>query len=242
METIEKITRIKGVISDYDGVLIPSPMNTMIRIRRAAKEVKTPIPGIKIIRECWGQTLEEIFSKFVKAGFWTVTDSQRVTESFNIIHHEPFPEIPGAMKTLSQLKRMDIELALISSRNGQILPGPHSPSLSATAEQAKIDLKIFGHIQAAEDYEFMKPDPRVFGPTLLHFHKLGIEQNEILVIGDTVDYDFMAAHNHQPPLQFVGINSMISPPSAFITAGLPKELILERITDLPKILPLFPLK
>ena len=234
-------TRIRAIIFDWDGIFIPSPLHTIIRIRWAAKEAGAPIPDIKTIRNCWGGKLKEVFNNFVKIGIWTESDHLRAVNCFNIIHQKPFPEIPGVMKMLEQLKGAGIELAIISSRNAKGLPGPCSPTLSATAEQAKIDLKIFGHIQAAEDYEFMKPDPRVFKPTLTNFYKLGIKTDEILVIGDTVDYDFMAAKNHQPPLQFAAVISMISPPLAFAVAGLPERLLMKRITDLPEILSFFPL-
>ena len=237
---MEIATRIRAGIFDFDGVLIPSPLHTIIRIRRAAKMAGVFVPAIKIIRECWDQVLEEIFTNFVRVGIWSMIDYQKFIINFNTIHREPFPMVAGVMETLKRLKEAGIELTIVSSRSGNGSFDMAFPTLRSVAQQSQIDLEIFGHIQTAEDHKFMKPDSRVFEPTLLYLDKLGIKLEEILVIGDTTDYDFAAANNHRPPLQFVAVNSMISLPSDFVIAGLPRNLIIERITDLPKVLQFFP--
>jgi phosphoglycolate phosphatase-like HAD superfamily hydrolase len=79
-----------------------------------------------------------------------------------------------AQAALRSLRSSHRNLALVSSVQRELL--------ETDAASVGIDLDhMFGFVQAQDDWEFKKPDARVFDPTLRHF---GIDAQKLVYIGD----------------------------------------------------------
>lgn len=105
-----------------------------------------------------------------------------------------------------------------------ILSGVQRELLEQDARDLSIPVDdLFNFIQAQDDCEFKKPDPRVFGPVLEHF---GIAATSLLYIGDE-EKDFRAAT--AAGAHFIGVETGMSTGTEFDALGAPYSNTLEGI-------------
>lgn len=138
---------------------------------------------------------------------------------------------PDVKKTLLGLRENGVRVAILSSR---VRESKEVFSILNYLDHAGIDKNLFSFIQGAEDCNFLKPDPRVFLPALKHAQGLGINQDEIVYIGDTVKFDFVPAYKF--PVDFIGMVSGASEKRDFFKAGLSELKIVKSLSKAKKII------
>ncbi|NCU37554.1 HAD family hydrolase [Candidatus Saccharibacteria bacterium] len=108
--------------------------------------------------------------------------------------------------TVKQVRAMGYKTAIIS--------GVQRELLDQDAQNLSIPIHtLFDFVQAQDDCEFKKPDPRVFDPILEHF---GIAANNLLYIGDEEkDYHVAASAG----AHFIGVETGMSTAQEFDTLG-----------------------
>ena len=111
-----------------------------------------------------------------------------------------------AQPTIEQVRAMGYKTAIISGVQRELLEkDAHDLSLPMHT--------LFDFIQAQDDCEFKKPDPRVFGPLLAQF---GITANKLLYIGDE-EKDLRATVN--AGAHFIGVETGMSTAQEFDALG-----------------------
>lgn len=205
---------IKAVLMDADGVLVDSLQHSLGCYPRVAKELGFEAPP-ELVRKLWGMKWDEYLQ-----ALWPGID----LDEFEEVYHEMgfdkdiIPQIKEASSVLVLLKEGGYFLALISSRERE--------SLERRFREAGIDLDIFDLVQGVENCPYHKPDSRVFNPVLWKTYKRGIEKNEAVYVGDTLD-DYKAAR--EAGIKFIGVLTGGGREEDFIEAGLRKDCILESI-------------
>lgn len=226
----KKKNKIKAIIFDFDGVILDSTKIGMKRHIEAAKELNIKEPSIKLQKEHWGGVWKTGFLNAIASVLGWTNQEKAEFKKLNIkkaiaTKYKPIPELNN---TLNELHKKGIILTIVSSRNFE--------SMRDRLKEIKIAIKIFDFIQTRDRYEVTKPDPRVFNPALDELKKRGIIPNQIVSVGDTINYDCKSAKDHVPKIQFIGITSGAATKQEFIDAGVNSKLIIESVAELPKAL------
>lgn len=177
---------IKGILTDFDGVLLDSFREGLRRIQivcalhdvRFERDTRAKLfnhwglPGVELFIQCLG--VNEALARRMYID-WEKLDKVA-----------PPPLIPGAREVLVWLGRNGFRTALITSR--------HRQNLLEILDQLDLE-RAFLVITAKEDVgPYHKPDPRVFRFALETLkEKCGIKKDECIFIGDTLS-DTVAGH------------------------------------------------
>jgi phosphoglycolate phosphatase-like HAD superfamily hydrolase len=168
---------IRGVIYDYDGVLLDSFRGGLRKIAALCAMEEIPFgreerqrltslwgkPAIELLQESLGIN-ESLARKFNE--HWIRWDNKQPPEL-----------VPGARSTLSWCRRNDFKGALLTSR--------HRENVNTMLDRVDL-LPEFAVVTTREDVTHLKPDPRALRPTLEVFEeKFGIRKEEVVFIGDT---------------------------------------------------------
>jgi HAD superfamily hydrolase (TIGR01549 family) len=97
---------------------------------------------------------------------------------------------PETISVLEELKKRNIKLGLISN-----LATPYKKPFYDFKLDSYFDVKIFSC-----DVGFVKPDPKIFN---LMIKSLGFKPEEILMVGDSINSDYLGAKNIE-----VGMNAL----------------------------------
>ncbi len=138
------------------------------------------------------------------------------------IRNEIVPEVEGTVAAISELKG--------SFLLGIVTAAPHF-EVEHFLTHLGLNKADFFLIQAADESEYHKPDPRVFDMLIALLQERNIRKREILYIGDSL-LDFYAAHYAH--LQFKAVLTGSTNREQFQTAGLSAEDILNSIVELPR--------
>lgn len=213
---------IQAGIFDFDGVVIDSTHAGMTRAIQIAErwDLKMPpdirrhlkenwhMPGAQLIEICF-KLDSEAARRFYRE--WETIDSSR-----------PLPLVRGSVEVLRKLRAEGLKIFLLTSRNRK--------NLMLVLNYFRL-VPFFDFIQAKDDWAFVKPDPRVFSPSLHKLSQDGIGINNCIYIGDT-PADFSAAFRRG----IVGISALtgLHDRSDFLQAGQKIENIIGSIADLPE--------
>jgi len=171
---------IKALLFDFDGTLLNT--NELI-IQTFMHVLEDKFPGKYQPEDCLqfiGPSLRETFSKLTPD---EVDEMIQKYRDWNFENHDRLcKEYPGVVETLTELKEMGIRIVIVSTKG---------------RDGIKRGIKFLGieHLVeffiGIEDVSKVKPDPE---PVLLAIEKLGVEKDEVIMIGDNY-HDIEAGHN-----------------------------------------------
>jgi pyrophosphatase PpaX len=181
-----------AVLFDLDGTLI----DTTSAILASLQHTLWYFTGEKWEKERFraylGITLDDVLRDLVPDH---AEEARDVYVKHNLeMHKEAVKPFPGTLKTLRELKKRGIKLAIVTSkRRHSALVG-----LGVTGLQGYFDAMVF-----FEDTSLHKPDAE---PVLKALDLLGVQRGSVLMVGDSV-YDIRAAKNADALLRHVDIKS-----------------------------------
>lgn len=219
----------KGLIFDFDGVLINSTIASMQRHQEVARELGFNVPTRKIMRKHWGKVWSENFLADLASDLiWPHNAvekfKQLYMEQYYLMKYEP---IEGLNELLCEFNE-DLYLSILSSRD--------KDSLRRRMDHVGIDTNLFFIIQGHNECDYTKPDPKVFDLILTRFAELNIEPQQLFYVGDTVNHDYQAAISHNPTIPFIAVTLGANTKRDFIKAGLDEKFILKAICQLSNLL------
>jgi phosphoglycolate phosphatase-like HAD superfamily hydrolase len=178
--------KIRGILLDFDGVLLDSFREGLRRIHlvctihdvpfdrdtRAKLFARWGLPGIELLKQCVGVNDALAARMYID---WEKIDKTT-----------PPPLVPGAREALVWSRRNGFKCALVTSR--------HRENLLEILDQLDLEREL-SVITAREDAgPYHKPDPRAFRHPLETLEEMhGIKKDECIFIGDTPS-DTAAGH------------------------------------------------
>jgi len=218
-----------AVIFDNDGVLINSTRSGMIRHQFIAQQMGLPSPSFNLLRTHWGKVWENEFINTIAVDLnWPLC---RVSEFLNTYRtrylHKPYPAMPGIHELIAYLTRRQVRIAILSSREKN--------DLKNKLALAHIQTDKFDFIQGHDDWQYIKPDPRVFDPAINYYQTYNIPIKQIYFIGDTL-IDWEATRRHSPRINFIAMVSGATTFDQFREHGVPTERILREIIHVARII------
>lgn len=210
---------IKGVLLDWDD----TGMNSFVGVHGVYSQFAAGrnLPQVtrEDLRGQWGKPLVKILQGLWPQQYYPGMDEdfhESVPEDFAV---EPFPWFAPAIKTLSE---SGYRLGVVSStvRKG----------LEKTVAVYRMDMSPFCHVQAGEDCEHHKPDPRVFDPAMKKLEEMGVAEQETIYVGDSLG-DMAAAVARG--LLFVAVTTGFTTREDFTGAGQAEDRILDHFGHLP---------
>ena len=191
---------IKAIIFDLDDTLIQTSRAKYSAIKHAGKTFYDLEINDHEIKSHWGKP----FELFMKDLFGGIDETEKIISNYYSIRNDfPTPSYPGTHETLVNLKnKFLLGIVTAATRHMAI----------EDLGIAKLDHKIFDYIQTSEDTDFHKPDPKVFSPIVAKFQDIGIANNELLYVGDSLN-DYHAAAGAQ--IRFVALADRTTPSSDF---------------------------
>lgn len=171
---------IKALLFDFDGTLLDT--NDLI-IQTFMHVLEEKFPGKYKPEDCLnfiGPSLRETFTKITPN---EVDEMIQKYRDWNLENHDRLcKEYDGVVETLVELKEMGILIVIVSTkaRNGI------ERGMKLLGIEHLVDFFI-----GIDDVSNVKPDPE---PVLLAIEKLGVEKDEVIMIGDNY-HDIEAGHN-----------------------------------------------
>lgn len=214
----------RGLCFDLDGTLIDSGPGGLIQFCKVAKILNLPMnekmeAELKLI---WGQHP----SNLIKTA-WPDADIGKFYKQWEDLDvAEPFLAFPGIKEALTELCYNNFYLSVLTSRN----------FWTAIAQLEHNDLsQFFGLVIAADSSPHKKPDPRSMEPIFQKYRETGVNPKQVIFVGDTVEGDWKLAQ--ATGIEFFAVLSGgMDTCEKFLTAGVPKDHIINSVADLPGIL------
>lgn len=180
----------KAIIFDFDDTLVETKSIRYEAAIYTAKHFYNLELTNSIIDKYWGLP----FRALVKALFKNVDSFENIFNNYkSITHLFPLKRFDDAIATLDGLSKEYI-LALVSASTHELI--------KSGFKDVGISEEIFEYVQASEDSEYHKPDPKVFDPIKIFLDNKGININEVIYVGDSLG-DYFAAKN--AGIGFLGI-------------------------------------
>lgn len=194
------MSKIKAVIFDFDDTLVLTKPIRFAAMKDAGKTFYDKDINDEDIEKHWGKS----FPIMIKAIIQHEAPAEEMVEKYlSILHKYPLKSYPQAAQTLKLLSNNYL-LGLMTSSIKQFV--------TEGFKDAQLDLKLFDHIQTAEDTNVHKPNPEVFLPSLNYFAQKNIQKDEIIYVGDS-ESDHQAATN--AGINFVAIAENTTPKEKF---------------------------
>ena len=214
-------------IFDLDGTLLDTTGIGFRKINRNLARLGLPAVSDDFLRSHWGKCAQDLFQIVCEK----VGASQEQLEDFcrhdKTMMQEYFLD-PNLMPALTRLRASGAVLGMLTSRTAE--------SVARLASKVNLDLQIFEFLQTKDDHEWQKPDGRVFDPLLDWTSSEGIEPEEIVYFGDTINYDLAATRDARIPLSFIAIASGVNTREEFFEQGLCHCMIIDSCEELPAYL------
>lgn len=160
-----------SALFDMDGVLIDTEPQYTIFWNKIAKQYNIEIEGFE--NEIKGMTIPHIFSYY----FNTLSDKEveKILQDFSMFEKSvQFPEIPGAIDFVKELKLQNIRVGLVTSAT--------ESKLNRVCQLKRFDT-LFDVIISAKDIQNGKPAPDCF---LLGAERLSCEAENCIVFEDSL--------------------------------------------------------
>ena len=213
----------KGLILDFDGVIIDSTEQSIQEHQRFAQLKGYPVPDYEQLRQLWGLPWINI-----TMAIWPISIAKSFMEEYikdymkSGVKNRDFL-FPNALSSLAKLKEAGLLISLLTSRDQE--------TLALHLNNAAIPSDIFFFIQAPNGYSLQGPEPKTFRPTLEQFERIDIAKENLVYVADTL-YDLQAAQAAQ--IKFIGVPTGAATEKEFKEAGV--QNIIESIADLPSFL------
>lgn len=171
---------IRTILFDFDGTLANT--NRLIALSHLSV-LDCYFPGqydIESVKAFNGPPLDEVYGELLPDRRDEVVAEYR---EFNHAHHDELIEgFPGVSEALTQLKKMGIQMAVVSTKRKEtVLRGMNVLDLE----------NYFDIVLGGDDYSEAKPNPESL---LLAMEKLKVDPKETIMIGDNW-HDIQAANN-----------------------------------------------
>lgn len=171
---------LKALLFDFDGTLLNT--NDLI-IQTFMNVLEERFPGQYKPEDCYrfiGPSLKETFEEIAPN---EVNELMLKYRNWNLAHHDELvTEFDGVIETLEELRALGIRLAIVSTKRRETI-------------ERGLDLMnakhFFEFVVGIEDVKNVKPDPE---PVLLAMKKLGVEHEDVIMIGDNY-HDIEAGKN-----------------------------------------------
>lgn len=195
---------IKAVIFDLDDTLLKTRETKFAAIKYAGKHFFNLDITDELIRSHWGKP----FPEFMQLVFGSSLSGEEVITKYkSVVQQFKNEAYPDTVPTLMQLFP-HYKVCILSSAAQSLV--------MYDMQTSGLPVEQFTHIQAAEDTDAHKPDPKVFDPTIHVLSKFSISPSEMLYVGDMIG-DFQAATS--AGLQFRGLADRTVAKSEFLQAG-----------------------
>ncbi len=215
---IQKET-IKGVILDFDGVVIDSTNISIQGQLDFAKQKGYPCVSYEQLRQLWGLPWTNVIS-----AIYSKSDAERFMEEYypwklkQGIQYPPFPE---TLRSLTRLRKAGLLLSLLTSRDKR--------TLFLHMTNASVPTEIFFFIQAPNGHQDSRP--KTFRPTFKQFKRAGLKKENLIYVGDTI-FDAQAARAAQ--IEFIGVLTGATTKEEFLRIG--AKYIINSIAELPSLI------
>lgn len=215
-------------ILDFDGVVVDLMASYEAILRSTAQKRGLPQGPVEaylaghlngthrghprfsvLVRSLWPALSEEE----AMAYYWAFREEEE---------YVGYPPIPGSIDTIHWLRQNGIAVALCTMSDER--------AIAWKLERGGIDPSWFDSIVTRERAGHEKPDPRILDPI---FADVGLGPRESFYVGDWYA-DIEAAR--RADVQFIAVLSGGIPRHAFIREGVPEDHILDRLSDLPKLI------
>jgi len=208
---------IKAVIFDVDDTLISTGEKTVSKFIEVAKKIGLRVPAEKEVARLLGLPWITMVDTL-----WPGIDIDYYIESYEKHKGKKLPTscVSGAKEVVYKTKQ-DFFIGIITSRN--------HPTLVEVMDECGIDLALFDYLECNDQNEFAKPDPRVFNNLKKSLGSKGIEQDEILYVGDAI-YDYLSASG--AGLHFIAFLNGAYTREEFVEEGLDEKYTIENLNDL----------
>jgi HAD superfamily hydrolase (TIGR01549 family) len=203
----------RAVIFDYDDTLVKTREIKWRQFQAVARDTYGINLTEDVLRQHWGKPYDQIHRLYFKDA-----DTLENMIAAKLARESEFPvELqPGALETVSRLRRKGIVLAILSSSSQRVV----APDLWRLG----FDLSDFAYIQTSEATTVHKPDPAVFAPVLKH---IGVDGPSVIYVGDALS-DYQAAT--AVGLRFVGVTTGTVSSLDFSRAG--ADAVITTLTNL----------
>lgn len=213
-------TNIKAVLFDHDDTLVGTIVPKWAHHKHVAKRHYGKVLLDEEIRSHWGIPLPEL----VKVLYGTENVEEALAN--NALSHEQFPKIlfEGTIDLLNGLHRRGIKTGIITATSRF--------SFEHDLDLHRFPRESIDYTQTADDTQYHKPDPRVFGPAISWLREVAIEPSEVVYIADGL-HDMKAARG--AGFQFVGVETGLIKVSDFSANGVrsfPTIMDINRVVNL----------
>lgn len=212
---------IKAVVFDFDDTLIETFQNGLDNLRFVSEKTGISFPTQQAIREHYGKSWGEFVSNI-----WPEMEIKEFTEIFAAFQpaFKSYPAVKGAHEIIDLLSKHYVL---------GIQTGGAREHFLRNALNAKIDLKKFSFVITASENPLPKKDPKYFDLAFKELNKLGVDQKEVLFVGDSV-FDYSLAQ--RAGIHFVGVLTGPSRKEELIAEGVEERMIIPSILELPQFI------
>ncbi|HEV8666925.1 MAG TPA: HAD family phosphatase [Candidatus Paceibacterota bacterium] len=168
---------IKGIILDYDGVLLDSFRGGLRRIRNLCAEEEIPFgrDSRQRLTEAWGKPGIELLQIGLGINLALATEINK--RWIRLDNADPPSLIPGTREVLLWLRNNNFKVCLLTSR--------HKGNVEVLLKKQDL-FREFAHVCTREDVPYSKPDPRALRPPLEALRdEFNIKDKECVFVGDT---------------------------------------------------------
>ena len=211
---------IQAVVFDFDDTLVKTRLIKWAQHKAIAREYYGNDLTDDDILKHWGKPLNVLITELHRAA----DTIENMLSNYRATNHR-FQKVAeeGARETTLVLLAGGLEVGVVTAANREFV--------LSDLKRLGFPTESFFHIQAADETEFHKPDPRVFDPTLEALHDIGIEVGKAVYVGDAL-WDYVAARD--AGMDFIGVTTGLASKAEFKKTGAPQ--IIDRIDKLPALL------
>ena len=212
-----KQPKYKAVIFDFDDTLVKSHTLKWAHHKAAAKRFYNKDITDEDMQKVWGKP----FPLLVETLHSDVDTVENAIKNIRSMDAEFLKETQeDAPHILTQFLDVGIEIGIVSAADGAYV--------KKDLERLQFPAERFFSIQGCEDTDEHKPDPNVFIPIFKKLQEKGINLNEIVYVGDSMD-DVQAAHG--AGIDFIGIATGVHKDHMLKDKG--AKIVLSHIRELP---------